>query len=63
MIIWKASTAVVLLDPNNDVLSKSGASRGPVPTRMSVNHAVETMKRHAVLSTDEVVKRMPRGAA
>jgi hypothetical protein len=75
MDIRKADTAVVFIDPQNDVLSEHGANWGAVGASVTENHTVENMARifeaaminyrffaHEVLSTDETVARMVQGA-
>jgi nicotinamidase-related amidase len=45
MNIQKTDTAVVFIDPQNDVLSETGSSWGVVGASVSENHTVENMER------------------
>jgi nicotinamidase-related amidase len=45
MKIQKTDTAVVFIDPQNDVLSEKGANWGAVGTSVTENHTVENMER------------------
>ena len=45
MNIQKTDTAVVFIDPQNDVLSEKGASWGAVGASVTENHTVENMER------------------
>src|SRR5215472_18520682 len=45
MNIEKADTAVVFIDPQNDVLSEKGANWGAVGASVIENHTVENMER------------------
>jgi nicotinamidase-related amidase len=45
MKIQKTDTAVVLIDPQNDVLSEKGSSWGVVGASVTENHTVENMER------------------
>ncbi|HTD56192.1 MAG TPA: cysteine hydrolase [Silvibacterium sp.] len=45
MNIQNTDTAVVFIDPQNDVLSEKGSSWGAVGASVSENHAVENMER------------------
>jgi nicotinamidase-related amidase len=45
MDIHKSDTAVVFIDPQNDVLSKHGANWGAVGASVTENHTVENMER------------------
>ena len=45
MNIQKTDTAVVFIDPQNDVLSEKGSSWGAVGASVSENHTVENMER------------------
>jgi nicotinamidase-related amidase len=45
MDIHKSDTAVVFIDPQNDVLSKHGTSWGAVGASVTENHTVENMER------------------
>jgi nicotinamidase-related amidase len=45
MNIRKTDTAVVFIDPQNDVLSEKGSSWGAVSASVSENHTVENMER------------------
>ena len=45
MDIQKSDTAVVFIDPQNDVLSKTGANWGAVGASVTENSTVENMER------------------
>ena len=45
MNIQKADTAIVFIDPQNDVLSEEGANWGAVGASVTENHTVENMER------------------
>ena len=45
MKIQKTDTAVVFIDPQNDVLSEKGANWGAVGASVTENHTVENMER------------------
>ena len=45
MNIQKTDTAVVFIDPQNDVLSEKGANWGAVGASVTENHTVENMER------------------
>jgi nicotinamidase-related amidase len=45
MNIQKTDTAVVVIDPQNDVLSEKGSSWGAVGASVTENHTVENMER------------------
>ena len=45
MNMQKTDTAVVFIDPQNDVLSEKGSSWGAVGASVSENHTVENMER------------------
>jgi nicotinamidase-related amidase len=45
MDIHKSDTAVVLIDPQNDVLSEKGANWGAVGASVSENHTVENIEK------------------
>ena len=45
MNIQKTDTAVVFIDPQNDVLSEKGSSWGAVGASVTENHTVENMER------------------
>ena len=45
MNIQNTDTAVVFIDPQNDVLSEKGSSWGAVGASVSENHAVKNMER------------------
>jgi nicotinamidase-related amidase len=45
MDIQKADTAVVFIDPQNDVLSEKGTNWGAVGTSVTKNRTVENMER------------------
>ena len=45
MKIQKTDTAVVFIDPQNDVLSEKGSSWGAVGASVTENHTVENMER------------------
>jgi nicotinamidase-related amidase len=45
MNIQNTDTAVVFIDPQNDVLSEKGANWGAVGTSVTENHTVENMER------------------
>ena len=43
--VQRADTAVVFIDPQNDVLSEKGANWGAVGASVTENHTVENMER------------------
>ena len=45
MEIQKTDTAVVFIDPQNDVLSEKGANWGAVGSSVTENRTVENMER------------------
>ena len=45
MNMQKTDTAVVFIDPQNDVLSEKGSSWGVVGASVTENHTVENMER------------------
>jgi nicotinamidase-related amidase len=45
MEISKTDTAVVFIDPQNDVLSERGANWGAVGASVTKNHTVENMEQ------------------
>src|SRR5215467_5426858 len=45
MNVQKADTAVVFIDPQNDVLSEKGVNWGAVGASVTENHTVENMER------------------
>jgi hypothetical protein len=79
MNIQKTDTAVVFIDPQNDVLSEKGSSWGAVGASVTENHTVENMEaegnpRAAWLAVDDYgdltarwlgweMRRLPRSAA
>ena len=45
MKLQRTDTAVVFIDPQNDVLSEKGANWGAVGASVTENHTVENMER------------------
>ena len=55
MKFQKTDTAVVFIDPQNDVLSEKGSSWGAVGASVTENHTVENMERIFKAAKDERV--------
>lgn len=64
MQFHRSDTALVVIDPQNDVLSETGASWGLVGASVRANGTIENLARlveaakRAVLTTTDVVQAM-----